>query len=140
MSDLELLRFLHDKTALIDAYTASSAYVMRKAFKQIAFFKKFKKRKDLAVKISQNYQTFLKKRLDPVILNAHVYALELTGEKVLLGKLSRSALRHKHLKVDPLVGQFIGYVGTKHFRPRVKVEPDKFFKSEELQNLIKHIK
>ena len=100
----KLLGSLEDQHVLIEAYAASSSYVMRKAFAMSEKLEAFRGRNDLAPNILARIEQLTKKPGDPVILGAHLYALELTGAKPEIRTAMLRVLEEEKLRDGPLVG------------------------------------
>lgn len=117
MADEKLLATLQDRRALLEAYAASSAWVMRRAFERVKDIQAFRGRKDLA-------PTLLEKLAgigppgDPVIVGAHLYALELTGARREIAKGVVHVLKGPGRKDPHLVGQLAGFASAV-FMPRM---------------------
>ncbi len=141
MADDRLLAMLQDRKALLEAYAASSARVMRLAFQQHKDLKAFKGRADLAPGILEKLAG-IKPPGDPVIIGAHLYALELTGARREIAKAVALVLRNQGRKDPYLVGQLAGFSGAGLVRPegpgRVPpIDATKAFKPKDLDEILK---
>jgi hypothetical protein len=136
----ELLRLLQDREVLLEAHAASSAYVMRRAFEGIKELKAFRGRTDLAPAILARLQSLSKEPRDPVMLGAHLYALELTGSHLEIGKGVSLLLEKRPIFQDPLLGQFAGSVGATLARMTEKLVPGTVFQAKDLEAILKALK
>jgi hypothetical protein len=107
---------LHDKTALLEAYAASSARVMRQVFQQHRGLQAYKGRVDLAPVVLEKMLGIAAPG-DPVIFGAHLYALELTGARREIAKGVTFLLKGLGRKDPHLVGQFAGFAGAALLKP-----------------------
>lgn len=108
----QLLKLLKDNHVLQLAYAASSDYVLRKSFGLIKELQVFRGKKELAPAILKQYEGFVKKLSNSVIIGAHLYALELTGEQETIRKAVITTLEQKELRQDPMVGQTAGKIAS----------------------------
>jgi hypothetical protein len=113
MDNDELLGFLEDPKALMDAYAASSAYVLRKFFTASKKLQAFTGRTDLAPSLLEELKRQAKNLKDPVKLGALLYALELTGASREIRAGALHVLRNKALRDEPLAGQFACQIGAR---------------------------
>jgi viroplasmin and RNaseH domain-containing protein len=109
----KILNMLKDFNVLMLAYTASSDYVMRLSFEQIKELQVFRGKTELAPAILKQYRKIIKSFRDSVILGAHLYALELTGEKDSIKSAILSTLSLKELRQDPRVTQIAVKIAAK---------------------------
>jgi len=130
-----LLALLEDQHTLHLAYAASSAYVMRRAFESIKELQAFRGRADLAPSILERLAALVREPKDPVVIAAHLYALELTGSRGETGKGALAALRA--LRKDPMVSQFAGHTAAGLVRERLA--PGVFLKKEELEEIVRAV-
>lgn len=112
MPDEELLSVLEDWRSLRLAYAASSDYVMRKAFEQTKPLEAFRGAAALAPAILQRYKGLADKTGDTVILGAHLYALQLTGDVAALRQAVVFSLEQRALRQDTCLAQFAGKIGA----------------------------
>lgn len=134
------LESLKDQNVLIEAYAASSSYVMRKAFVASEKLDAFRGRNDLAPNILARIEQLTKKPSDPVILGAHLYALELTGAKPEIHTAILRILEEEKLRDDPLVGQIAGEIGFKLVKTRKQLTPGAYLTIDELQGVVEALK
>jgi hypothetical protein len=140
MPGKETTAFLNDFEILIEAYAASSPYVMREAFMRIKQFDSFKGRQDLAPDVIRKLSSLIKKPKDPVIIAAHLYALELIGQKKELRSSTSGVLGNNTLVNDPMVGQFAGQIGYRLLYPRRKLDPNAFISIAEMKKIASALK
>lgn len=131
---------LEDKSDFIEAYAASSSYVMRKAFAASEKLNAFKGRQDLAPAILAKIEQLLEKPGDPVILGAHLYALELTSAKPQINAAVLRVLEKEGLRDDPLIGQLAGEIGFKQATPDKQLTPGAYLTPEELKAVVDALK
>ena len=136
----KLLESLNDQNILTEAYTASSSYVMRKAFAASDKLQAFKGRDDLAPSILERVKQLTEKPSDPVILGAHIYALELTGAKPEIHTATVRVLEEEKFRDDPLVGQLAGEIGFKLVKPREHFTPGDYLTIDALQSVVDALK
>lgn len=116
MPEDKLLAVLQDRQALLEAYAASSARVMRGVFERHKVLKPFRGRRDLAPAILERLKG-IHPPGDPVIIGAHLYALELTGARPEMARGVTFVLRAQGKKDPYLVGQLAGFTGAALLRP-----------------------
>jgi len=143
MADDKLLAVLQDRKALLEAYAASSAGVMRLAFQRSKELRAFRGRKDLAPAILERL-TGIRPPGDPVVIGAHLYALELTGARVETAKGVAFVLRHQGRKDPYLAGQLAGFTGQAFIRPEGgrparPVAPAKRLRPEDLEEILRAV-
>ncbi len=114
-----LLKLLEDTHALRLAYAASSDYVMRLSFERIKELQAFRGKSELAPDILKQYENHVEKVRDPVILGAHLYALELTGAQDALGKAVVATLDQEELRQDPMLAQTAGKIAARLLRRKL---------------------
>jgi hypothetical protein len=119
-----LLKLLEDTHALRLAYTASSDYVMRLAFEHIKDLQAFRGKTELAPAILKQYESFVERVRDSVILGAHLYALELTGAKEAVRKAVVATLDLKELRQDSMVVQTAGKIAVSLLRRKLSRRKD----------------
>ncbi len=141
MADDRLLALLQDQKALLEAYAASSARVMRLAFQQLKDMKAFKGRADLAPAILEKL-TGLAAPGDPVVIGAHLYALELTGARREIARAVKHALSNQGRKDPYLVGQLAALTGASLLRPQspgraAPLASVKVFQPKDLDEILK---
>ncbi len=136
MPDEKLLALLEDRHLLLQAAAASSAYVMRRAFEATRELQVFKGRADLAPDILERLHGLAGKS-DPVIIGAHLYALELTGARRELAKGVLALLEDKAFRQDPLAGQFAANIGARLVRKDERLTPAQPLAPGELEELLK---
>lgn len=137
MPNDKLMDLLDDPGVLLEAYAASSAYVMREAFMASKQLQVFKRRRDLALAILGRVKLLTRKPRDPVVLGAHLYALELTGADDEIRAATLHVLRHKALQDDPLAGQFAGQIGFNLTHAKKKLAPGTYLAPADLQGVVK---
>ncbi len=124
-----LLALLEDRETLLEAYAASSAYVLRKAYERIEALQAFKDKAALAPAVLERLEAHLEagRPRDPVVIGAYLYALELTGARPETARAAAAVLRDPVFRQDPLVGQLAGRLGE-HLTGRVaaRLEPARF--------------
>lgn len=113
MMEERFLNVLGDPEVLVDAYAASSAYVLHKAFDGIEPLQAFRGRKELAPMIVEHIDAMADEATDPVVFGAHLYALSLTGDQEPIGRGIRRVLSVESLRRDPLVGPLAAFEGAK---------------------------
>lgn len=134
MNNDKLLGLLEDQRVLLDAYAASSAYVMRKAFAASKELQAFKDRTDLAPTILEKVGRLTKRPGDPVVLSAHLYVLVLTGAEREILAATLQVLREKVLRDNPLAGQFAAQIGAKVVSLEKTVQ-ESHFEPDELEKV-----
>jgi hypothetical protein len=139
MSNDRLLGLLEDQHILLEARAASSAYVMRKAFRACEELQAFKGRADIAPALLEKVGELIKEPTDPVILGAHLYALELTGADSETRAAMLQVLRNEALQGDPMVSQFAGHIGFNLIRPEEKLTPGTYLDQSELQKVVRSL-
>ena len=139
-TDKLIIESLEDQNVLIEAYAASSSYVMRKAFAASEKLDAFKGRNDLAPTILSRIEQLTKKPSDPVIFGAHLYALELTNAKPEIRAAVLHVLEKEELQNDPLVGQIAGEIGFKQVAPKKQLTPGAYLTVEELQGVVEALR
>jgi hypothetical protein len=139
MSD-PLLERLRDRKVLLQGYAADSAYVLHRAFESTPELNELRKRGDLAPSILARLRRLAEKPQDPVILGAHLYALELTGSRPALREGVRLLLDKPILRRDPLVGQLAGQAGARLLRPTMKPKLEPTFDPGELEVISANLK
>ena len=77
MMEERFLNVLGDQEVLFDAYAASSAYVLHKAFEGIEQLQAFRGRKELAPLLVEHIDAMADEPADPIVFGAHLYALSL---------------------------------------------------------------
>jgi hypothetical protein len=137
MNDDRLFNLLKDPHVLLEAHAASSAYVMRSAFDESKELSAFAGRTDLAAEIRERIAELAKERGDPVLLSAHLFALELTGAIGEARSAVEQVLRDEALRRDPLAGQFAGQVGARLVGSEDKIALGGHFSPEELGELLR---
>lgn len=140
MATDNLLESLEDQHVLIEAYAASSSYVMKKAFTTSEKLHAFKGRNDLALSILARIEQLTKEPSDPVILGVHLYALELTGAKPEINAALLHVLEKEGLRTDPLIGQLAGEIGFNQVKPKNQLAPGAYLSAEELQSVADALK
>ncbi len=140
MEDVKLLKSIEDRRVLMEAYAASSSYVLRKAFAASEKLKEFEGREDLAPDILSKVEKLAEKPNDPVIIGAHLYALELTRAKPQLHTAVLRVLEKENFQEDPLIGQFAGGIAFKLVKTKKQFAIDAYFTKEELQGVVKALK
>lgn len=136
VNEQQLLKRLVDREVLGEAYAASSAYVMRKAFEANKALAPFKGRADLAPAIIKQFERQRTKRPDWVVLSAHLYALQLTGADRETRNAVKVVLRDKVLKADPMVGQFAAHVGNNLVKYKKRVPAGHYYAAEEVKGIL----
>lgn len=116
MMEERFLNVLGDQEVLFDAYAASSAYVLHKAFEGIEQLQAFRGRKELAPLLVEHIDAMADEPADPIVFGAHLYALSLTGAEEPIGRGIRRVLGLESLRRDPLVGPLAAYEGAKLLR------------------------
>lgn len=116
MPEDKIFAVLNNPKALLEAYAASSAGVMRLAFERNKDLQAFRGRKDLAPAILERL-TGLRPPGDPVVTGAHLYALELTGARTHIARAVAMVLKGIGEKDPHLVGQLAGFTGAALLRP-----------------------
>ncbi len=133
--DDKLLSLLEDRSILLDAYAASSVYVMQKAFKNIKRLQAFKDRTDLAPSLLKKIRNLTRKLRDPIILGAHLYALEITMARREILQATILVLKQPAHRYDPLIGQIAGHIGKRLLRPPFA----DYLKPDELEDIFKNL-
>jgi len=139
MADEKLLAVLQDKKVLLEAYAASSAQVMRLAFQKIKALQPFKGRADLAPPVLEKL-IGIRPPGDPVVVGAHLYALELTGVRREIAKGVTFVLKDQGRKDPHLVGLLAGYTGVTLVKPEGRVAPKaaaKILRPRDLDEILK---
>jgi hypothetical protein len=136
MDNDKLLGLLEDHRVLLEAQAASSAYVMRKAFVASRELQAFAGRTNLAPALLERVERLTKEPGDPVVLGAHLYALELTGADDEIRAATLQVLGNEALRDDPLAGQFAGQVAARLVRFEDKVAAGSYFEPEELEGVL----
>jgi len=124
MPDLAPLRLLEDRRVLLEAQAASSAYVLRRALEATKELQVFRGRADLANFLVQHVERFTAEPADPVVLAAHLYALELTGARRELIASTLRVLKARQWRGDALAGVFAGHVAAGLVRGRKQLAPE----------------
>ncbi|MGA9398032.1 MAG: hypothetical protein WBV22_07215 [Anaerolineaceae bacterium] len=127
------VKLLKDTHVLRLAYTASSDYVMFLAFQRIKELQVFRDNKATAPYILKQYTSVMDRISDPVILGAHLYALELTGAKADLRKALVDTLSHKKLRQDTMITQLAGKMAFRLLQR--KIPPTKDLNNQELDGI-----
>ena len=135
-TDKLIIESLEDQNVLIEAYAASSSYVMRKAFAASEKLDAFKGRNDLAPTILSRIEQLTKKPSDPVIFGAHLYALELTSDKPKIRAAVLHVLEKEEFRDDPLSGE----IGFKQVAPKKQLTPGAYLTVEELQGVVEALR
>ena len=114
MSEEGLLRHLRDPEVLLQAYAASSAYVLRQAYQIIPELQAFRDKETLVSPVLEQLQLIRQApgHPDPVVVGAHLYALEIAGAEPETARAVASVLRDPVLRDDPLLGQLAGQIGA----------------------------
>jgi hypothetical protein len=139
MNNEDPLTILEDQQILLDAYAASSAYVLRKIFNDEKKLKVFKGKTDLAPTILEKIQELTKEPGNPVILSLHLFALELTGADAEIISGTVQVMRDKTFRLGTMEGQFACHVGSR-FVGREKTEPGSYFETEEIEEVFQALK
>jgi len=139
MDNDKLLDALQDPQVLIDAYAASSAYVMHKAFDSTSVLQAFKGRRDLSLAIRARIDKLIKTKVDPIIVSAHLYALELTGSEQDLNKATLHVLENSELRDDPLVGQFAGEIGFHLMHAEKELSPGAYLSMQDMDRVVQSL-
>jgi len=125
----KLMALLEDRETLLEAYAASSAYVLRKAYESIEALQVFRGKAALAPAVLQRLQAHLAagSPWDPVVIGAHLYALELTGAHPETCRAVAAVLREPVFRQDLLVGQLAGRLARRLTgRAGARLEPAEF--------------
>ncbi len=140
MSTNRQLELLTDWRRLKLAYAASSDYVLRLSFERIPDLQVFRERPDLAPAVLAQYEQ-LKERevVDPVILDAHLYALELAGAPRLLRKAIAQTLSSPQLRANSEVAQFAAKIGVQLIPAPRKLAPDAIVEEQEISELARRL-
>ena len=137
MTNDQLIGLLEDPRVLLEAHAASSAYVMRKAFAESKELQVFGGRVDLAPAILDRIQRLSDAGSDPVVVSAHLYALELTGAATEVGAAVVQVLGDEALRADPMLGQFAGQTGASLIHTDDRVAAGSYFEPEELKGILR---
>ncbi len=115
MAEDRLLRVLTDREVLLEAYAASSAYVLRRVYESVRELQAFRGKAALAPAILRRLVALTRAPgpKDAVVIGAHLYALELAGSRPEVRKAVAAVLREPALKEDLLLGQLAGRIGQK---------------------------
>ena len=139
MENDKLLDVLQDPHVLFEAYAASSAYVMHKAFDITEQLQAFKGRSDLSETIRARIDKLTEERADPIIISAHLYALELTGSEPELRKATLHVLENPVFRDDPLTGQFAGEIGFHLMHAEKELSPGAYLSAKDMQRVVQSL-
>lgn len=136
MMEERFLNVLGDPEILFDAYAASSAYVLHKAFEGIEQLQAFRGRKELAPLLVEHIDAMADEPVDPVVFGAHLYALVMTGAEETIGRGLRRVLGVESLRRDPLVGPLAAYEGAKLLHLDAAEMRDLSFRPQQMEGIL----
>jgi hypothetical protein len=115
----EPIKLLQDGRVLRLAYYASSDRVLHESFKRVKELAVFRGHAELASSVLEQYLDLVTKVRDPVILGAHLYALELTGVEAAVRKAVVATLKQKERRQFPMVAQMAAKIGARLARRKL---------------------
>jgi hypothetical protein len=99
----------------------------------------FKGRSDLSQAIRARIDTLTRKKVDPIIIGAHLYALELTGSEPELRKATLHVLENSELREDPLIGQFAGEIGFHLMHAEKELSPGAYLSVKDMEWVVQSL-